>query len=277
MSFISRSEVKNILRISDNYVENESIIMSSMSPKKLVNKGNVNIIYVAADDDNSTEHTTYYTTSADYKTTKDPAGYTLIKKFSTSSTIGDTATIYVRYLYNEYDTYIDMLIPQIRNDLCEYLNNYFIDKQTQYSGSHFQYVSGTTDYIRDTEKKFLIEGFQSGMDVLVEGSYRNSGIYTISSASSEYLKLSANDTLLNEKSTDEFGGKITRISRIDWPIGLKKTVAKIIWANLDRAKSDNIKSKSIGPTAITYASVGGGGYDETIYHELRKYKKVSMK
>lgn len=273
--FVSKSEVKNILRITDGYVENESVTMSSMSPKRLSKQYVTNILFVSSDTLNSTK-TTYYTTS-DYKTTTNKGGYTLINKLTTSSTIGDTQTIYVTYQYNQYDTQIDDLIPQVKNDLVEYLHNTFIDKQTQYVGSHFQIVhTSTANQIRDTEQKFLIEGFQTGMDIYLDGSERNKGIYTVSSASSEYLKISTNSTLFEENSTDEYGGKIISISRMRYPTGLKRTVAKIIWASMDRSKSDNIKSKSIGPLSLTYNSLNDGGYDEAIYNELKKYKYTKM-
>ncbi len=273
-SFVSRSEVKNILRITDGYVENEAVTFTSMSPKKLTYKGNVNIIYVAADSDNSTEHTTYYTTSADYKTTKDPAGYTLIKKKSTTSTIGDTDTVYVRYVYNTYDTEIDDLLPQVKADILEYLNNKFPDNQTQYSGN-FQILS--SGKIRDTEQQFKIEGFEDRMDFILSGSDRNGGVYTASSVTSEYITVDSKSSLLKEFTTDFYGGRIINLTRVNWPIGLKRTIAKIIWANLDRAKSDNLKSKSIGPLSLSYNSLKDGGYDETIYNELKKYKYTKMK
>lgn len=277
--FVSRSEVKNILRITEGYVENEAVTMTSMSPKKLANKGNVNIIYVAADNDNSTAHTTYFTTD-NYKTTEDPVGYILIKKLLTTSTstssttIGDTQTVYVRYTYNQYDTLIDDLIPQVKADLLEYLHNYFPDHQTEYSGN-FQILS--SGKIRDTEQQFKIEGFQNNMDFILSGSARNGGVYNASSVTSEYITVGSNDTLLKERSTDEYGGKIINIIRVNWPIGIKRSVAKIIWANLDRAKSDNIRSKSLGPLSLTYNSLKDGGYDETIYNELKKYKYTKMK
>lgn len=272
--FVSRSEVKNILRISDGYVENESITMSSMSPKKLANKGNVNIIYVAADANNSTEGTTYYTTSADFKTTSDPTGAVLVKKKTTTSTIGDTQTIYIRYTYNQYDTLIDDLIPQVKADLLEYLNNTFPDEQTQYSGN-FQILS--SGKIRDTEQQFKLEGFESGMDFILSGSARNGGVYTASSVTSEYITVDSKSSLLKEVATDFYGGRIIKITRINWPIGLKIPISKIIWANIDRIKNNNIKSKSIGPMSITFESLENGGYDKDIYKALNKYKNTKMK
>jgi hypothetical protein len=271
--FVSRSEVKNILRIADGYVENESVTMSSMSPKKLANKGNVNIIYVAADANNSTEGTTYYTTSADYKTTSDPTGAILVKKKTTTSTIGDTQTIYVRYTYNQYDTLIDDLIPQVKADILQYLNNTFPDNQTQYSGN-FQILS--SGKIRDTEQQFKLEGFEDGMDFILSGSARNGGVYTASSVTSEYITVDSKSSLLNEKSTDFYGGRIINITRVNYPVGLKIPVAKIIWANIDKIRSDNVKSKSIGPLSLTYESISNGGYDQNIYKLLQKYKYTKM-
>jgi len=272
---ITRDEVKSYLGIHDKYVENETVTLDSVVYQKLDHKNNVSIIYVAKDSDNSSVHTSYFTT-ADYYTTIDYGGNFLIRKIDTS-TISDTETIYVRYIYNDYDTRINDLIPMIQADIVEYLNNYFPDSNTRYESVNIRLLS-SGPYIYDTaEGRFEIEGFAAGMDIALEGTYRNRGIYTISTMTSAVMTLSSNDTILSERSSDECGGNSLVITRVKWPIGLKRTIAKIIWLNIDKEKGNNIKSKSLGPSAITYQDLESGGYPQDIYRELEKYRNAFVR
>ena len=271
MAIITRAEVKTLLQIDNSFAENESVTFSSMALEKLDNKPNVGIVYVSASTVNSTNTTRY--TTLDYYTTQDSAKAELIKRIDTGS-IGDTQTVYVSYTYNDYDSYIDDLIPIVQADIVEYLGNTFPDENTRYEGSHFELLSSDVS-VNDTEEDFLIEGFSTGMDIALEGSYRNVGIYTISALTSAKMRLtSAQDTILAENSTAEYGGNNIRLTRIKWPIGIKPLVAQIIWYNLDRIKSKEVQSKSLGPSSITYMTLGSGGYPENIYKGLERYRNV---
>lgn len=271
MAIITRAEVKSLLQIENSYTENESVTFSSMTMAKLANKPNVNIIYVSKTTINSTETTRYST--LDYYTTQDPARYELIKRIDTG-TIGDTQTVYVSYTYNEYDSYIDNLIPKVQADIIEYLDNNFPDKNTTYlSGSLQFYSSGA---ITDSDNaRFEIEGFTTGMDIAVEGTYRNRGIYNINTLTTDKITLSANDTILDECSSDEYGSGAIRLTRVVWPIGLKNLIAQIIWFNIKDVKNRDIKSKRLGPASITYMDLGSGGYPDNIYKGLARYKYLN--
>jgi hypothetical protein len=179
-----------------------------------------------------------------------------------------------------YDSAIDTLIPYVQDDIVEHLHNLFPDKNTRYNSGNFIMVNNSTspDQITDTtNQRFSIEGFAAGMDIAVEGTYRNRGIYAIDVATSETLTLSSEDSLLTEKSTDEYGGNNIRITRCDWPKGLKLYVAQIIWENISRALNKGIKSKSLGPSSITYESIEMGGYSSHIIKGLAKYRKAVVK
>ena len=191
MSIITNSEVKSFLNKNDNYVENESVTFSSVSYSKLANKNGVTIIYVNADDDNSAAHTTAYTTN-DYYTTVDQGGNFLMRRIDTGS-IGDTQTVYVRYTYNQYDTRINDLIPIVERDLVDYLNNYFPDYNTRYSGSFLRILSSGPN-IYDTENgDFEIEGFSAKKVRLIEAEGPEGGS-------------------LGEKTTESFGFLLNHIS-----------------------------------------------------------------
>jgi len=272
MAIITRAEVKTLLQIENSYTENESITFTSMAMSKLANKPNVNIIYVSKSTINSTETTRYST--LDYYTTQDAGRSELIKRIDTG-TIGDTQTVYISYTYNDYDSYIDNLIPKVQADIVEYLNNIFPDKNTTYlSGSLEFYSSGA---ITDSDNaRFEIEGFTTGMDIAVEGTYRNRGIYNINTLTTDKITLSTNDTILDECSSDEYGSGAIRLTRVVWPQGLKNLIAQIIWYNIKDVRAKDIKSKSIGPSSVTYTDLGSGGYPDNIYKGLARYTNLDI-
>lgn len=273
---ITRDEVKTILQIDDTFYNKESVTMDTVNYKRLTNKP-ISAIY-RVDTDTEWSTGSAYTT-LDYYTTEDYEKYTLIRRIDTG-TIGDTQTVYVSYAVNEYDELIDTLLPQVQADVLDYLNNYFVDTETQYASGDFKLIerSGSSHpQITDTaNQEFVKWGFQDDMDIIVSGTPRNYGVYTISDVSSSVMKLSSGDTLLSESSTVDYGGNVIQINRIKWPAGLKRLVAYILWYNISKAKTSDIKSKSIGPTSVTYESLEGGGYPPSIYRGLKNYKNHKM-
>ena len=274
MSSITVDEIKTLLRLDDSWSEQETVTFSSLAWKRLDNKTVASIYRVDTD-------TEYSTASAydtlDYRTTKDYRGYTLINRIDTG-TIADTETVYVSYSYGTYDELIRALMPIVEHDVCSYLNNWFIDEATEYSGGDFKLIarSGSSHpCITDTaNQEFLKWGFTDSMDIVMTGTPRNAGIYRISSAAAAKLKLSSGDTLLAESSTVDYGGHVIQINRIKWPVEVKRAIANIIWHNISKAKDDGITSKSLGPSSVSYASISSGGYPPSVVESLNKYKNI---
>jgi len=173
-----------------------------------------------------------------------------------------------------YDTWIATLIPIVQDDLVCYLNNSFPDNNTKYESANIS-IQSSGPYINDTSNPFTSYGFEAGMDIYVSQTWRNAGIYTISSISSSQIGLSSLDTMLAESSTELYGGNSILITRVNWPTGIKTTVSQIIWFNIKDIKGKDVKSKSLGPSSVTYHSIEGGGYPQHIYSALRKYRRMS--
>ena len=185
----------------------------------------------------------------------------------------------LRITATTYDQEIQDLIPIVQRDLVDYLNNSFPDKQTTYLASSIELNarSGTdAPTISDTEGQFEIEGFAVGMDIALENTYRNVGIYTLSGVSSDTLILSVTDTLMDEESTAEYGGRSIRITRIYWPNALKTYFAEMVWEKISRTRERGITNKSLGPSAVTYAETGYGGYSSDLLAGLKKWKLQRM-
>lgn len=273
MPIITRTEVKRLLKLVDSYTTGESITFSSVAQQKITNGPNVNIIFISADNLNSTKSTRY--TTLDYYTTKRSDNYTNIKRIDTGN-ISDTETVYITYTYNDYDEYIDYLIPQIQDDLMEYLNYPFLDKQTKYDSGSLKFLS-SGPYITDSNQRLSSEGFTTDMDIYVDRTRRNWGIYSITSLTDSVITLSSNDSIIAEQSSKEYGAVSPRLTRIKWPTSIKPLVAQIIWFNIDRAKNSNVKSKSLGPSSVTYANLNSGAYPDHIYRGLKKYRLAKMR
>lgn len=275
MAIITRSEVKTLLGLNDNYIVSESHTMSSVASQRLTNKPNVDVILVSADIVNSSVSSTNYTTN-DYYTTQDAGQYEIIRRIDTG-TIGDTQTIYVNYTFNDYDSQIDTLIPLVEEDLVEYLNNCFPDKDTSYQAGTIVLNDLSPPTITDTEEQFVIEGFEGNMDIALEGSYRNSGLYTVDVTAAGTLTLSSADSLLNEGTTDEYGSNTLRVTRVRWPEAIKPLVSQMIWENMDNIRAKNVQSKSLGPFSITYMAIESGGYSDHVVKGLSKWRNVKLK
>lgn len=270
MAVITLAEVKNILRITDTFVDNESVALATTAGVRLANKPNITIYNVE-----SSGATTQYTTN-DYYTTQDYANYELISRISTGAITTGT-TVYVDYGYNQYNSDISYLIPFVQDDIIEYCNNTFADINTRYSSSSITLLAGSPPTITDSESQFILEGFASDMDIAVEGTFRNKGVYHADTVLAGTITLSASDVLLNEHYTDEYGGNIVRISRVVWPQSLKLYAAQMIWENINRSKNKDVKSKSLGPSSITYMDISQGGYSMSILNGLNKFKLARVK
>jgi hypothetical protein len=277
MSSITLAEIKTILQLDDTIIDKESVTIDTNKFHRLDHKPVKSIYRVDTDTQWSTG--SHYTT-ADYYTTKDYSGYTMLRRISTG-TIGTTETIYASYSYNEYDDRINALLPQVEYDVCDYLNNWFIDEQTEYPSGDFKLIAragSSHPCITDTvNAKFIVYGFQTGMDITLTNTKRNAGIYHISSAAASKIKLSSGDTLLQECSTDQYGERVIQLNRIKWPPALKRIIAQLIWININRVKDSDIQSKSLGPSSVTYASVSEGGYSPALMEALNKFKNAKVK
>ena len=177
-----------------------------------------------------------------------------------------------------YDTQIAYFIPLVEDDIMQYLNNTFADGYVyRESISDLEFVRGdsdTTDYITDTSAEFLVKGFLSGMDIVVDGGYANVGLYNVSSASTGKLKLTEYGVLVNQDQDDTEDDNAIgtiRISRVKWPIALKLPAAKMIWYLIDDAKPNDAVSESLDNYSISYA--GSNAYPTRILRMLDQFRK----
>jgi hypothetical protein len=274
MAIITLAEVKNLLRLEDSYTESEAVIFVSNEWHKLANKPNVTIVSVSSSDGYSTSTGVLYTTGQ-YQTKAHFTGATLVKLTSATATATATSTggttCYFNYKYNDYDADISRLIPIVQKDILNYLNNTFEDEQTEYASGTISFISGSSNYIKDTGHAlgFSTAGFEKGMDVYIEGTYKNWGVYSISSISAASSRIKFGTTeFIAEKAALNW----VELVRVRWPEDLKLAIAQIIWENVEHSKGNNVQSRSLGPSSVTYRELKAGGYSDSIYRALSKYK-----
>jgi hypothetical protein len=272
MASITLAEVKKILRITSTYVNREEINFTSRAYSRLANKPATLVgLYKSTVDATGTSSWS----STQYYSTLRWDGYLKIRM----STVSGNTTAWADYSYNEYDELITYLIPIVERDVCEYLNNYFEDKQTRYQ-SGFDFIpKGTSNaYIFDSDSKFSSYGFTSTMDFIVEGSRRNCGLYHASNLSNSKMYIGSTEDFTSEKSSyANYASASVRLTRVRWPEAMKVYIAQIIWFNINRSKDYMIASKSIGPTSVSYESLGAKGYPQSLYSGLNKWRNHVVK
>lgn len=164
------------------------------------------------------------------------------------------------------DSLIETLIPIVVVDAHEYTKNYFENYDVQVSSSTIAFGSDeiTADYDFDDY------GFDDDQWIRVKGSYRNNGIYKISSVSSSTITIDTDDSI-DSITTEDLDDYVT-ITKIEYPKALKLIIAKMINHHLNDNK-DDIKSESISRYSVTYQD-SINGYPKSIISGLNRWRKV---
>lgn len=193
-----------------------------------------------------------------------------------------------------YNTLIGKYIPIIEEDICEYCNNYFQDRNIfRRALGGIAFVRGDTlatssqaDTITDDDAELSTNsgaGFKAYDDIVVEGTWVNDGIHTISSKSSQVssgtLTLRSTGVLRTLDQDDYYTGGGQRIgailiSRIDWPKAIKPIAAKMIWSQISDAKPGNVQSERIDDYSVTF--VNGSAYPERLMKGLDKWRNAVL-
>jgi len=182
---------------------------------------------------------------------------------------------------SEYDARIAYLLPLIEKDIISYLGHAFQDKYVyRFSGSDFTFVTGdsdTGDYITDAEGEFIDRGFSSTMDIVIEGGGANFGYYHLSSATATRLVTDDYGIFVDQNQNDTIEdnpiGTVT-ISRVKWPRELRLAAAKMLWYQMDNARTDDVKSESLDDYSVTYA--GSNAYPVRVVKMLDKWKVIGF-
>lgn len=177
---------------------------------------------------------------------------------------------------SKYDTLIDELIPIVQGVIVDECNNYFKDSNVYLKTDTISFADTDPDTILDSLSGFVDAKFAANMEIVVEGSDHNNGMYTAETVVAGTITLIAADELV----TEAVGNEVT-ITKVEWPRGLWSTTAKMIgydMASTTDFKNIGISAESYGDYSRSYAIAGETGeYPKKIIGGLIRYKKVRYK
>ena len=161
-----------------------------------------------------------------------------------------------------------LLLPLVQNDVVDFTTNHFVENDRYVSGDGIAFVSASRT-ITDEDSGFVDNSFYAGMDVLVDGSLNNDGIYEVASVVAGTLTISGDFSLI-----DEAAGEGVVIWKVKFPKELTLTVAQMIKALMSGERLAGVKSKSLGDYSET-VEIGGNSYPAGVEKALLKYRRIS--
>lgn len=168
---------------------------------------------------------------------------------------------------NSKDSFITADIPLVQQFIVDYCHNKFKVPDVYVVNGQLIFNANDKTIINDVDD-FLYAGFKAGFDIVVEGSLNNDGIYTIKAVEQYKITLSDNDSIVDESISDWV--QWVRVSKVLFPIALKRTVAKMIAFDMNKKIGQGLRSESLGDHSESYSD----DYPKPILNELRPYRKV---
>jgi len=144
-----------------------------------------------------------------------------------------------------YDTLIATLIPLVQEKINTYCGEPFSVSDIYVASDTIAFVNGSPSTITDSDSGFVTGGFTDSIDVQVEGSVSNDGVYAVSTSVAGTLTLESGETLVNESA-----GNDVVITRVIFPKGIKLDVADYIAFLM--IKQHGVSSESLGDYSVTY-------------------------
>lgn len=172
--------------------------------------------------------------------------------------------------------YSKRLIQKVQNRILIITNNYFNSDDI---------VMDTTAVFNATARTIIVDqnswaefGFQATDDIYIYNSYRNDGVVTIESLSTNTAIINAVNSIKDESFNNNLG-KIIHFSLVKWPDDVQDIACEMIYYDNDvRSKrSPGIRSRSLGPLSESYSDDSGSyGYPADLLSKLDKYCIVRL-
>ena len=170
----------------------------------------------------------------------------------------------------KYDDAIDLLIPIVQSFVVRYCNNHFLITSVYISAETIAFVDGDPATITDSGDGFVTAGFKDAMDVYVEDTNNNNGIYAIETALAGILTLATGEELI-----DEDAGTVFSITLVKFPRGIWLPVTRMISFDLQKNISGGIASERLGDHAVTYQQMSQAerSYPPFILNPLNQWRR----
>jgi hypothetical protein len=169
------------------------------------------------------------------------------------------------------DAIITALILPVQEFILSYCQK-FKKTNVQYESSTISFVASSLKII-DTDAEFESDGFRADMDLIVEGSLLNDGVYKISVITETEITL---ELLEGQNLFDEDEGEWITITRVQFNPALKTTVAKMINLLMNKSVMIGIDSEHTGSYSVSFAGGADGDYPKNILNDLNAFRKISL-
>jgi len=111
----------------------------------------------------------------------------------------------------------------------------------------------------------LVHGLRAGDTVEINDSVDNAGVYTVTQIDGD--KIVVNEDLLP-------GKERAIVTKVEYPADIKAGVLKWIQYDVDHAKHEGVKSRSVGRVNETYFDTTSSKYPDSYMSFLTPYKKM---
>ena len=172
---------------------------------------------------------------------------------------------------SDKDDYIAEMIPIIQEYITDYCNDVFLNKNLYIDGATFSFTSRT---VTDSNSGFVTAGFVSGMDIFINGSDSNDGLYSLNTAAAATMTTTSTAPVSPLFVTEAEGENII-IYHVQYPQALKMSAANMIGYQMSKQNLENVQSEKIGDYSVAYAGVTGA-YPDNILQTLKHYKRPSF-
>lgn len=165
-----------------------------------------------------------------------------------------------------YNSIISTLIPEVQQRVAEICNSTF---QTGIIIQQTMTFDGSANSIIISSGSFLTNGFATGDDIYLSGSYRNDGYHLAGTVAATEMTIATATTVVTELS-----GASIIIAAVKWPRGIKPVVASMIKYDYEtRPALSGKTSESIGDYSMSMANAGAYGYPEDLLAGLGYWKR----
>ena len=166
------------------------------------------------------------------------------------------------------DARITALLPYLEDDIVTYCNNDFLNTDVAFSGNFVLTVPGGTTYTLTCALGGISDtSLAIGDNILLEGTIRNDGRYTIATVSDTVITVT--EAITAESAID------AEVTLIAWPVGLKLYAARMISYQVDHMADAGITGeviKSYSYTRRQYGEMADPGYPQELTRGLDRWR-----
>lgn len=186
-------------------------------------------------------------------------------------TLNEVKTI-LQISVSTYDSLINMFIPIVEQDICDYCKTDFVDEEFDFFSSNditFVASDNSINLTGISDKKLVAND-----SIRVYKSFRNNKTFTVDSVSANKIILNSIDTV-----QDEDEGETVYVMKVKYPVPLKFVAAKMINYQLVTNTDEftpGMKSEKVDDYSITLEETING-YPLSYMVALQRYRHLFKK